>query len=159
MNKRETLVLLFCVFAILFRIVPHPPNFAPITALAIFGSTTFRNKWVGMILPLVVMFISDLFLGFSMITPWVYGSFLLISILSTQINFKNVLMGSVMFFIITNFGVWLLGYPQTWEGLLLCYTLAIPFFVNTILGDLFFSYMLKYSFQFTEKRIFKFNTL
>jgi len=155
MNRRELLVLVFCVFAVLLRLVPHPPNFAPITSLAIFGGVMFRNKWLGMSLPLLVMFISDLFLGFYVITPWVYGSFLLISLISKQVNNKNILMGSILFFIITNFGVWLLGYPKTWEGLVLCYTLAIPFFVNSILGDLFFSYLLKYSFKYSERHIFK----
>ena len=156
MNKRELLVLVFCVFAILLRLVPHPPNFAPITSLAIFGGVMFRNKWLGMSLPLLVMFISDLFLGFSMITPWVYGSFLLISFISKEVNNKNILMGSILFFIITNFGVWVLGYPKTWEGLVLCYTLAIPFFVNSILGDFFFSYLLKYSFEYSRKYLFSF---
>ena len=155
MNRKELLVLVFCVFAILLRLAPHPPNFAPITSLAIFGGVMFRNKWLGMSLPLLVMFISDLFLGFSMITPWVYGSFLLISFISKEVNNKNILMGSILFFIITNFGVWVLGYPKTWEGLVLCYTLAIPFFVNSILGDFFFSYLLKYSFKYSERYIFK----
>ena len=159
MNKRELLLVVFCVFAILMRLVPHPPNFTPITSLTIFGGVMFNKKWIGMLLPLLVMFISDLFLGFSMITPWVYGSFLLISLISKNINTKNILMGSILFFIITNFGVWILGYPKTWEGLFLCYTMAIPFFINSILGDLFFSNVLKYSFQFTEKKILKLNTM
>ena len=159
MSKRELLVLVFCVFAVIFRILPHPPNFTPITSLAIFGGVMFNKKWVGMILPLLVMFISDLVLGFSMITPWVYGSFLLISLVSKHINLKNILKGSILFFIITNFGVWVLGYPKTWEGFVLCYTMAIPFFVNSVVGDLFFSLVLKHSFEFTEKRIFKLNTL
>jgi hypothetical protein len=150
-DKKQSLVLLFCIFAILFRIIPHPPNFVPITALALFGSS--KNKVSGAYLSLLVMFVSDIFLGFSMITPFVYGSFILISILFNEINVKNVLTSSLLFFIITNFGVWILGYPQTIEGLLMCYTLAIPFFVNSILGDLFFSYLLKHSYNYTEKRL------
>lgn len=154
MNKKQLLVLTFCVFAILFRLIPHPPNFTPITSLAIFGGIMFRNKWLGSILPLLVMMLSDIILGFSSITPWVYGSFILITILSSEINLNNVLRGSVVFFIITNFGVWLLGYPQTLEGFLMCYTLAIPFFVNSLLGDLFFSYVLKHTYEYTEHKLF-----
>ena len=152
-DKKQSLVLLFCIFAILFRLVPHPPNFTPITALALFGSSQSKDRFSGTYLSLLVMFVSDIILGFSMITPFVYGSFILISILFNEINLKNVLASSLLFFIITNFGVWVLGYPFTLEGLILCYTLAIPFFVNSILGDLFFSYLLKHSYSFTEKRL------
>ncbi len=160
MNKKDLLVLSFCIFAIVFRLFPHPPNFTPITSLAIFGGFYFTNKWVKMLLPICLMFISDLVLGFSWITPWVYISFMLISLISmyvSEINSKVVFISSVMFFIITNFGVWILGYPQTVEGLLMCYTLAIPFFVNSLLGDFFFSYLLKHTFQFTENKVFKYN--
>lgn len=152
-DKKQSLVLLFCIFAILFRLVPHPPNFTPITALALFGSSQSKDRFSGTYLSLLVMFVSDIILGFSMITPFVYGSFILISILFNEINVKNVLASSLLFFIITNFGVWVLGYPFTLEGLILCYTLAIPFFVNSILGDLLFSYLLKHSYSFTEKRL------
>ena len=64
-------------------------------------------------------------------------------------------MSSLLFFIVTNFGVWLTGYPKTIEGFVLCYTLAIPFFINAIAGDLFFSYILKYSYSFTKYKLIK----
>jgi hypothetical protein len=68
-------------------------------------------------------------------------------------NLNTILSSSLLFFIITNFGVWILGYPHTLDGLIMCYTLAIPFFVNSIIGDLFFGYTLKYSFQYTHRRL------
>lgn len=142
--------------AVLVRLLPHPPNFTPITALALFGATTFKNKYLGVFLPLIAMVLSDIYLGFYGITLWVYGSFLLISLLGRywkKIKVTNVLISSLIFFIITNFGVWLGGYPKTWEGFLLCYTMAIPFFINSILGDLFFSYLMKFSFQSVEKKV------
>lgn len=154
LDRKQSLVLLFCIFAILFRIVPHPPNFTPITALALFGSSQYNKRFSGVYLSLLVMFLSDIVLGFSSITPFVYGSFILISILFNEINVKNILASSLLFFIITNFGVWILGYPHTIDGLTLCYTLAIPFFVNSILGDLFFSYVLKHSFSYTKRKLF-----
>ena len=105
------------------------------------------------------MGLSDVYLGFYGISYWVYGSFLLISILGTiwkKIRVKNVFIASLIFFIITNFGVWLMGYPKTIEGFVLCYTLAIPFFINSLLGDFFFSYLLKWSFRYSEKKILPF---
>ena len=157
MNKRQLLIIGFLLLAVVARLIPHPPNFTPIIALALFGSTNFKNKWLGLSLPIIAMGISDLYLGFYSISMWVYGSFFLISILGTywkKIKVKNVFISSLIFFIITNFGVWLMGgYPKTIEGFLLCYTMAIPFFINSILGDLFFSYLLKYSFRYSEKKL------
>ena len=156
MNKREILILTFVLLAVLVRLIPHPPNFTPIAALALFGSTTFRNKWFGLLLPIIAMGISDLYLGFYSISIWVYSSFFLISLLGLywkKIKVKNVFISSLIFFIITNFGVWLGGYPKTIEGFLLCYTMAIPFFINSILGDFFFSYLLKFSFRYSEKKL------
>ena len=156
MNKREFIVLAFVLLAVVVRLVPHPPNFTPITALALFGATTFRNRFLGTLLPLIAMAISDIYLGFYSISIWVYSSFLIISLLGhylKKINTKGILISSLIFFLVTNFGVWLSGYPLTIEGLLLCYTMAIPFFINSIAGDLFFSYVLKYSFKFTENKL------
>ena len=156
MHKREFLVLAFVIFAVVMRLVPHPPNFTPITALALFGATTFSNRILGTLLPIIAMAISDIYLGFYSISIWVYSSFLLISLLAHYwkvIKSKNILISSLIFFLVTNFGVWISGYPLTLEGLLLCYTLAIPFLINTIIGDLFFSYVLKYSFKFTENKL------
>ena len=155
MSKREYILLGFVIMAVLVRLLPHPPNVTPITALALFGCN-FRNKYLGLSLPLLAMILSDIYLGFYGITLWVYGSFLLISLLGRywrKIKVSNVLVSSLIFFIITNFGVWLGGYPKTLEGFLMCYTLALPFLINSILGDLFFSYLMKFSFQSVEKKV------
>ena len=74
------------------------------------------------------------------------------TIYSKKIHNGTILASSTLFFIVTNFGVWLLGYPNTIAGLISCYTLAIPFFLNTILGDLFFTHSLNYSFNKIEKK-------
>jgi hypothetical protein len=158
LKHKELITLMFVVLAVFVRLAPHPPNFTPIVALALFGATTFSNKVLGTLLPLIAMAISDIFLGFYSISIWVYGSFLAISLLGhywKTVKTKNILMSSLIFFIVTNFGVWLTGYPKTIEGFVLCYTLAIPFFINAIAGDLFFSYILKYSYSFTKYKLIK----
>jgi len=104
---------------------------------------------------LTVMAISDLFLGFSSITFFVYFAFVVVSFIGTQSkkqNFLAILMSSISFFIITNFGVWLLGFPKTWNGLADCYTLALPFFRNALLGDFFYSGVLIIGFNFVQKK-------
>ena len=157
-NRKEVLTLMFVLLAVFVRLAPHPPNFTPITALALFGATTFSNRVLGTLLPLISLAISDPYLGFYSISIWVYSSFLAISLLGhywKTIKTKNILLSSLLFFIVTNFGVWLTGYPKTIEGFVLCYTLAIPFFINAIAGDLFFSYILKYSYSFTKYKLIK----
>jgi hypothetical protein len=102
------------------------------------------------------MLISDLFIGFYSISLFVYLAFILIitySSFNKKYSIKNIILSSVMFFIITNFGVWLMGgYPKSVEGLVLCYTMAIPFFTNSIIADIFFSAILYYGFEQIEKR-------
>ena len=87
--------------------------------------------------------------------PFVYLSFMCISYIginSKKITNGTILGSSLLFFLVTNLGVWYLGYPNTLAGLVSCYTLALPFFVNTIIGDLFFTHMLSYSFSRVESK-------
>mgnify|MGYP001559575258 CR=1 FL=1 len=151
---------LIIVFAVLLRIVPHAPNFAPIAAMALFGGA-YLNKKYALIVPLIAMFLSDIFLGFHSAMPYVYGSFLLIGLmgiwLSKHKNLKNVLLAtffsSILFFLITNFGVWLGGnlYSKDLPGFIKCYILALPFFRNTILGDLFYVGLFFGSYELAAK--------
>lgn len=129
--------------AALMRIIPHLPNVAPIGALALFGGTYFSKK-KALIIPLLALIISDYFIGFHALWMWVYGSFLLtvlIGFLIKKASFKNIFLAStassILFFIITNFGVWVQGtmYPKTLAGLTQCYIMALPFFRNTLVGD------------------------
>ena len=153
-RNKNILVASIIILAILSRLVPHPPNFAPITGIALFSSKKLNNKLFSVFLPIIPLFISDLFIGISFINIFVYLSFILIYFLgsiSPKIDSKTVFLSSVMFFILTNLGVWYLGYPKNIEGLISCFTLAIPFFVNTILGDLFYSFILFRSYKAAEK--------
>lgn len=134
-------------FAVVLRLVPHPPNVAPIAALALFGGC-YLDKRYALVLPLVAMFVSDFFIGFHDTMLFVYASFLLTGLLGMSLrkhrNIRSIiiitLISSVLFFLITNFGVWLVSslYPRTIEGLFQSYFFAIPFFRNTIIGDLLY---------------------
>ncbi|MDG1779170.1 MAG: hypothetical protein P8H23_07490 [Flavobacteriaceae bacterium] len=155
LNKKTAVLVLFMIVAVLFRLVPHLPNFTPVTAIALFGGLYISNRILAFALPLVIMFISDIFLGFSSITLFVYSAFLFVTFIGTirkKPSAFTILLGSLSFFIITNFGVWLLGYPKTWIGLAECYTLALPFFRNSLMGDLFYSGVLIFGFNFVEKQ-------
>jgi hypothetical protein len=127
------------------RLIPHPPNFSPIMAMALLGGACFVQKRWAFVVPLAAMLFSDAVLGFHRFVPVVYGSFALIVCLGFWLRTRRTavpiacaaLAGSVLFFIITNFAVWALGslYAKTTEGLAACYLAAIPFFGNSLLGD------------------------
>lgn len=153
-NKNVFLVSLI-FFAILSRFLPHPPNFTPIAAIALLSSKGFDNRWVVFLIPIVSLFISDLFIGLHATIPFVYISFILIALLGLyvkKINIVSVLLSSTIFFLVSNFGVWLLYYPISTEGLVQCYTLALPFFLNTVLGDLVYGALLIYPFYALQRR-------
>ena len=138
------------------RLIPHPPNFTPIIAVAIVSGYFFKNINLSLLILLVAMLVSDLFIGFYENVIFVYLSLLLITFvfhkISNKINFKNLFIygfvGSLIFFIISNFGVWALGspgvqdivYDKSLNGLIECYFLAIPFFGNTFLSTVIFAY-------------------
>ena len=156
-RNRNIVIASIIILAVLSRLVPHPPNFAPITGIALFSSKKINNKLFGIFLPIIPLFISDLFIGISLINIFVYLSFIIIYFLgsiSPEIGVKSVFLSSVIFFILTNLGVWYLGYPKNLEGLITCFTLALPFFANTILGDLFYSFIFFRSYKVAKK--FKF---
>lgn len=155
-SKKETVLMSFVAVAILIRLLPHPPNVAPIAAVALFAGTFFNKKHWAILMPLLAMVVTDMFLGFSMITPVVYLSFLAITavgIFFKKMNIGTVLLSSVVFFVLTNLGVWVFSYPLTPEGLITCFTLAIPFFINSLVGDIFFSAVLLFGYRFAAKRL------
>lgn len=132
------------------RILPHPANFAPIAAIALFGAVYLKDKRQALVLPLMAMVISDFFIGFDSVQSrlMVYGSFLLIGLIGLWVrNHKNVftvvggsLFGSTLFYLITNCVIFYSTkmYPHTFAGQIASYTNALPFFRNTLLGDLFY---------------------
>ena len=156
------LVALLITLGLISRLLPHPANFAPIAAIAIFGGLYLPKRWA-IVLPVVAMFVSDIFIGFYtwQIMLAVYGSFAIVGLIGLMIRknkkFHTVLggtiLGSIIFFLITNFAVWAFGamYAHNFAGLLQCYAMAIPFFKNTILGDLFYTGILVGAFEVLTK--------
>ena len=140
---------LLIAVGIIARIIPHPANFAPIGAVALFGGIYLTRRYA-MILPLIAMFISDIFIGFYtwQIMASVYVSFALVGLIGLLVR-KNkklstviggTVFGSILFFLITNFSVWVFGtmYAHDFSGLAQSYIMAIHFFRNSLLGDLFY---------------------
>ncbi len=152
---------LLVVFGIALRFLPHPVNVAPVGALAFFGGVYLSKRW-SIVLPLAMTIGSDLLMslpgmralipwgagnvGFHIHAPFVWASFALVGLIGWWVRGrKNVLTilggslaGSLAFYVVTNWAVWAFGtmYPSNWGGLLESYTMALPFFRNTLLGDL-----------------------
>ena len=140
----------------LSRLVPHPWNFTPVIAVAIMSGYFFKNIYFSLSILLIAMLIADVVIGFYENMIFVYLSLMFIAFvffkISKKINFKNLFAysfaGSLIFFILSNFGVWILGspgvdnlpYDKNLNGLIECYILAIPFFGNTFLSTLIFAY-------------------
>ena len=149
-NKEKIVaVLILILVGIAYRLFPHPPNFAPVAAISLFSGFYFRRYFIFM--PVFIMLISDIFIGFYdwKLMAVVYFSFILIGFIGILMR-KNKsvlslisysLLGSILFFILTNLAVWFFSswYPHNFHGLVECYAMAIPFFKNTLLGDLFYA--------------------
>ena len=145
------------------RLIPHPPNFTPIIAAAVMSGYLFKNIYISSIVLLLSMFLSDLVIGIYSNFFFVYFSLLLIMFICTKIikdlNFKKLFLlsifSSLIFFLITNFGVWAFSnmYERNLNGLLYCYLLAIPFFTNTIISTIVFSYLAYTANNFYYKKI------
>ena len=160
-QKKWLVLTAIIIITALTRILPHPPNFTPIAAIGLFGAAHFTKKYWAVIIPTLALLLSDYAMGY---TPnlSVYAAFAAISLLGLlalrKVNFVNVastsLLSSVLFFVITNYFVWSGGrmYPPTTTGLVACYTAAIPFFGNTISGDLFYSFFLFVGYHFLHKK-------
>jgi len=161
-NPRFLTLAGLIIAAAIARLVPHPWNFTPLAAMALFGGAHFQNKTQSFLVPLVALFVSDIFIGFYTGMPFIYGAFTLIVLLGMSLRknkkpgriFLTVLASSVSFFIITNFGSWtyLPMYPKTLEGLWACYVAGIPYFRNALAGDLFFSAVLFGGFALAENK-------
>jgi hypothetical protein len=159
--SKGTLVALVLIAAgVILRLLPHAANFAPVGAIALFGGAvlSFRLAWW---LPAAIMIISDLFLGFHGTVLFTWGGFILIALFGMTLrdtsNWVRVPIGAlgsaIIFFVVSNFGVWVEGklYAHTFQGLIDCYVMAIPFFKTSLLADLVYSTALFGAFAFAAR--------
>ena len=171
LNPRLRTLVLMILGAAATRLLPHPPNLTPITALALFGGAQFADRRLAYAVPLLALLLSDLLLGIywswsSMAWQphmWLqYLCFALIVTLGLRLQQRagalriggTMLAASLLFFVVSNFGEWVFQpwYPKTFAGLVACYVAAIPFFGNTLLGDILYTVLLFGGFHLLEGR-------
>ena len=151
-NPRLKVIIALILAAGLIRLLPHPPNFAPIAAMALFAGAHVKNVRLAFLIPLAAMLLSDLVLGLHAGIVLVYVCMAIAVAIGMQLRERvrvvpvalAALASSVVFFVVTNFGVWATSgmYPHSIEGLTACYVAAIPFFQNTLLGNAFYTAIL-----------------
>jgi hypothetical protein len=170
---RNLALVLLILAAALTRLLPHPPNFAPITAMAVFGAIRFGRWGTAILAPLLGLFASDLAKEYlyhhGMSAQWgiyrgmwvTYGTTALIAFISlmargtrrVSVMAGTTLLGSIVFFLVTNFAVWARGtrFPHTFDGLMDCYIVAIPFFRNSLAGDVVYATVLFGAWALAER--------
>ncbi len=177
-NQNITRVIVIAgmmLLAAFTRLIPHPANFTAVLAIALFGGAKFKKPALAILIPLVVMLLTDLtystirygstdvIVGFYSLMPLVYSCIAVTSLIGIYISKKQnmafIFLGSVvsstLFFLVTNAGVWYhsLQYAQNAQGLTACYAAGIPFYGNQLLGDLFFNAVLFGAFSLVSKRV------
>ena len=152
------------IFALaLFRLLPHWPNVSPVAAMALFGGAYFADKKMAFIVPFVALFLSDLILGLHNTMIFVYAGFALTVaigfLLKNRVNVTNTafaaVASSVLFFLLTNLGAWMTSglYAKSVAGLMQAYAAGIPFFQNSLLGNLVFSAVIFAGYAFLQKNV------
>ncbi len=144
----------------LSRFIPHPPNFTSLLALSFYVPALFGLRFLPAVL--VSFVITDLVIGYHSGTHWTWGSVMVIGFMSQYLN-KNIssrlfgaLLGAIIFFLITNFGVWTSGmYEFSVKGLIDCYVLAIPFFAYSIISTILFSLIIETGYKLYKMKYFK----
>ncbi len=166
---RIGLICLLIVIGVISRIIPHIPNFAPITAIALLAGVVFQDRKISMLVPIISMILGDILLqitsgsGFHSTWLWVYAGIIAMTLigrflknhLSPSAILSSSIAGSIIFFFISNFGVWASTnmYPPTLVGLQACYLMGIPFFYGTFLSDVFYSLLFfKIYLYYTNKK-------
>lgn len=140
MKKLNFYYLGLILMGAMARLVPHPPNFTPTGALGFFAGNKIANRWLALGVPLGILALSDIVIGWHATLPFVYVSFLMSVVLGQKLGSSargkalGLLASSVIFFIVSNFGVWLTSgmYLKTLSGLGVCYAAALPFFRNEL---------------------------
>jgi hypothetical protein len=160
---RTLLALALILLAAALRIAPHPWNFTPVGAMALFSGAVLRDRRIAFFFPLFALFLGDIFIGFHKLIPIVYASFLVNVAIGLWLRDRRTiaritlatLLGAIQFFIVTNFAAWqfLNGFPHTASGLAACYIAGIPFFWNTLAGDAVYAALLFGGYALAERML------
>jgi len=155
------LAISLIIMGILLRFIPHTANFTPVAAIAIFAGV-YLNKKQALIVPLLLMVLSDLFLGMHNVVLFTWGSFVLVALLGIwaknhktfKVIVSTAIVSSVLFYLITNFGVWAMGwYPRTAKGLLDCYILGLPFLRAFTAATLVYTVVFFGAYEFIARKV------
>ena len=175
-NLRFSVLTALILLAAFSRMIPHPANFSPLGAIALFGAAHFSKKWQVLLIPIAATWLSDLFINnviYAQYYPsftwfydgfyWQYLSYLVIALMAIplfkKVSKERILIGTlgstIIFFLISNVGCWVGNsfYPQNFMGLTTCYAAGIPFLKGTMLGDIFYSLILFGSFAFAQYKL------
>jgi hypothetical protein len=163
-TPRFWLALSLVIVGVVLRVVPHPWNFAPIGAIALFGGARFERRSFAIFFPLATMFIGDSIIGFHSMMPVIYATYALIAVIGMLLRDRPAsipavggcaVLSATIFYLLTNFAVWATGttYAKTMAGLIACYIAAIPFFGNTLASDLIFTALFFGIFALSERTI------
>lgn len=162
-NARFWLALTLIVVGVVLRVMPHPWNFAPIGAIALFGGARFDRRYFAIGTPLLTMFVGDAFIGFHSLMPVIYATYALIAVIGMFLRDRTtipaigggVLLSSTIFYLTTNFAVWAMGttYAKSAAGLVACYIAAIPYFGNTLASDGIYAAIFFGVFAVMERRL------
>jgi hypothetical protein len=160
-SLRIAITLCFILFAAIVRILPHPWNFTPVGATALFAGAKLGRTWLAFLLPLAALFAGDVFVGLHKLMLVVYLSFALNVLIGILFRKRQTvgplavatLLGATQFFLITNFAVWvfLSGYAKTLSGLITCYAVGLPLFGNTLAGDALYTTILFGGYALAER--------
>jgi len=182
LKKNLLLIVLFVAIIFLGRILPHPYNFTPLIAVTLLSSYSISNKFLAIIIPVVGFWLSDLFMNnhiyagyfadftvFNSGMIWTYGAIVLVALMGSSFLNKITtgkvvlasLSGSTIFYLISNFGVWAFSpmYAKTLAGVVQCYSLALPFYGTSLMGDLVYCTLLFGAYQLVFFKIPNFLTL
>jgi hypothetical protein len=165
-SQRETLLyrtllaLVLILLAAAVRIAPHPWNFTPVGAMALFSGAALKDRRLAFLFPLLALFAGDLFIGLYKIIPIIYASFLISVAIGLWLRDRRTvarislatLLGAIQFFLVSNLAVWqfMNTYPHNSSGLLACYIAGVPFFWNTLAGDAVYAALFFGGFAFAE---------
>lgn len=172
-NYRLLTIFGLILMVVVSRFIPHPPNFAPVMAMALFGGAVFSDRRLAFIIPFAALLISDIFLGFYSFLPAVYLCYVIVVFIGFSMRNRvtigkivlNSFISSIIFFIVTNLAYWLFSglYTMNLQGLLACYTAAIAFYkypafgietsflLNSIISTMIYSGVLFGSLSLAER--------